>query len=238
MTGAGAGRAALVTGAGSGVGLACAHALAAEGFAVALVGRRLDALERAGAEISARGGTALALACDVSDATAARRAVQECARRLGGLDALVNNAGVAELAPIGAHTPEMIARAFATNAMGPANAIAAAWPIMVARRSGVIVNVSSMATRDPFPGFLAYAASKAAVNLMARSCAGEGAAHNIRAFSVAPGAVETEMLRSMFSEAQVPSARCLTPEAVAAVVVECVLGGRDSENGETIYLSA
>lgn len=231
-------RAALVTGAGSGVGLACARALAAGGFAVALVGRRATPLDAAAAAIGAAGGSALSIVCDVADAGAMRRAVAECAERLGGLDALVNNAGVAELAPIERHTPEMIGRVFATNALGPANAIAAAWPIMAAQRSGVIVNVSSMATRDPFAGFFAYAASKASVNLMARSCAKEGAALGIRAFSVAPGAVETAMLRSMFNERAVAPERCLSPAAVAAVIVACVRGERDAENGETIYLSA
>lgn len=228
----------MVTGAGSGVGRAVAWALAREGFAVALVGRREAPLEEVRREIEATGGRAVVMPCDAGDAGAIRAAVAGAAKALGRLDALINNAGVAPLLNIERHTPETIDETFATNAIGPANAIAAAWPIMAAQRSGVIVNVSSMASRDPFPGFFAYAASKAAVNLMARSCANEGASVGIRAFSVAPGAIETPMLRAMFTEQMIPRERCLSPERVAGVIVDCVLGKRDGENGQTIYLSA
>ena len=97
-----------------------------------------------------------------------------------------------------------------------------------------MVNVSSMATQDPFPGFFAYAASKAALNLMARSCATEGREHGIRAFAVAPGAVETDMLRAAFGEDVIPREQTLDPDTVARVIVECVTGERDAQNGDTI----
>jgi NAD(P)-dependent dehydrogenase (short-subunit alcohol dehydrogenase family) len=93
-----------------------------------------------------------------------------------------------------------------------------------------------MATTDPFPGFFIYAAAKAGVNLMAKSCAKEGREFGIRAFSVAPGAVETPMLRALFSEVQLPPEKCLSPDDVAKVVVECIAGERDTQNGETIFI--
>jgi NAD(P)-dependent dehydrogenase (short-subunit alcohol dehydrogenase family) len=122
--------------------------------------------------------------------------------------------------------------------MGTANAIAKAWPIFKRQGSGCIINVSTMGTENPFPGFFAYAASKAAVELMIKSCAKEGAAFGVRAFAVAPGAVETETLRAVFSEQAIPPGACMKPEQIAEVIVECVLGKRDERNGDTIYVGA
>jgi NAD(P)-dependent dehydrogenase (short-subunit alcohol dehydrogenase family) len=96
------------------------------------------------------------------------------------------------------------------------------------------VNVSSIATVDPFPGFFAYAASKAALNLMTASAAKEGANVGIRAFAVAPGAVETPMLRASFDAKAVPPEACLEPESVARVIVACATGLRDADSGRVI----
>lgn len=226
---------ALITGAGSGIGRATAILLASHGYALVLVGRR-EAPLRETASLAGAADSALILPADVGDAAQISAAVDAAAERFGRLDALVNNAGYAPLLPIDRTTPDIIERTYRVNAIGPACAIARAWPIFVRQRSGVIVNLSTMGTDDPFAGFFAYAASKAAVNLMARSCAKEGAAHNIRAFAVAPGAVETPMLRALFSEATIPPSACLAPEEVAAVIADCILGRRDADNGRTIFL--
>jgi len=111
--------------------------------------------------------------------------------------------------------------------------------MIVQEQGGSIVNVSSvhgLVAAAP-NAQAAYAASKASVNLMTRSCAKEGAEHNIRAFAVAPGAVETPMLRGLFSEDQLPAEDCLSPEDVAEVVVACVAGEMDEKNGEVIWVS-
>jgi NAD(P)-dependent dehydrogenase (short-subunit alcohol dehydrogenase family) len=222
----------LISGAGSGIGRATALLLASRGHRLALVGRTRSTLEQTAA--LARGAECLVHPADIGDADQAAGAIDAAAERFGGLDALVNNAGYAPRTPIDQHTPMLIDAVFRINSLGPAYTIARAWPIFKSRRRGCIVNISTMATEDPFPGFFAYAAAKAAVNLMARSCATEGREHQIRAFAIAPGAVETAMLRSVASEAMLPADRALPPEAVARVVLDCIEGRRDAENGRVI----
>jgi NAD(P)-dependent dehydrogenase (short-subunit alcohol dehydrogenase family) len=87
-------------------------------------------------------------------------------------------------------------------------------------------------------GFFAYAGAKAAVNLQALCAAREGAAHNIRAFAIAPGAVETAMLRAIITEEELPREVTLPPEAIARMILECIDGRRDAENGGVIRVMA
>lgn len=231
---------AIVTGAGSGIGRAIARVLDASGHALVLAGRRREVLEETGRSL---GGEWMARTCDVSQAEECEGLVGECVARFGRLDVLVNNAGEAPLAPIGAHTAEMIRRAFEVNAIGAACLIAAAWRVFERQHrdgladgtrwaGGCVVNIGSMASLDPFPGFFAYAASKAAMDSMIRSCHKEGAGMGIRCFAIAPGAVETAMLRGLFDESTLPQDAVLEPEDVARVVAECVCGAREGERGE------
>ena len=224
---------AIVTGAGSGIGRATAVMLAQRGYALALVGRREAALRDTAAMLKSQ---SIAVATDISDAAACESLISATESKLGRIDVLINNAGSAPMVPIEKSGPTVIDEVFDVNALGPAYLIHFAWPVFVRQKRGCIVNVSTMGTIDPFPGFFAYAAAKASVNLMALSCANEGKRHGIRAFSVAPGSVETAMLRGNFPESKLPRSRVLTPEAVAQVIVDCVEGKRDSENGKTIVV--
>lgn len=232
-------RVAIITGAGSGIGRATALELAGRGWSVTLAGRQADSLnETAGLVAGAHPDAAtLVVATDVADATQAERLVNETMRRFARIDALVNNAGLAPVLPIEKTDPGALRRVFDVNALGPGYLIHYAWPIMLRQRSGRIVNVSTLGTADPFPGFFAYAAAKSALNAFAMSCAKEGKRHNIRAFSVAPGAVETAMLRANFSESVLPREACASPEDVAQVLADCATGRRDADNGRTIYLT-
>ncbi len=227
---------AMLTGAGGGIGRAAALLLARRGWRLTLAGRTRRTLEETAAAIPA--AQSLILTADIADPAAAKRLVDDTFSRFGRIDALINNAGLAPLLPIEQTDPETLRRVFETNAIGPGRLIHHVWPVMAAQKSGRIVNVSTLGTRDPFPGFFAYAASKAALNLFAQSCAKEGAEHGIRAFSVAPGAVETGMLRALFSERDLPPEACMSPEDVAEIVVACAAGERDEDNGRTIFLSA
>ncbi|MBX3361929.1 MAG: SDR family oxidoreductase [Phycisphaeraceae bacterium] len=225
---------AIVTGAGSGIGLATARILAAAGWTIVLAGRREQMLTEARDTLTP--GQHHCVPTDVGEPESCAALIRHVAGATSRIDALINNAGYAPLTPIAKHTPDLVRQTFEINAIGPANLILAAWPHMASRKSGRIVNVSSIATVDPFPGFFAYAAAKASVELMVKSIAKEGASVGIKAFAVAPGAVETDMLRSIIPERSLPRAKALAPETVAQVIADCVLGTRDADNGRTILV--
>lgn len=229
----------IVTGATSGIGRATARQLAQRGHSVVLVGRREALLQEVASEIAALDPSAprpMVMAADVTDPASAARVIDEAERTFGRIDALVNNAGDAAVVPIDQSDRELFERMFAVNVYGPAALISRAWPVFKRQRGGRVVNVSSMASADPFPGFFAYAAAKSAVESLARSCAKEGASMGVRACAVAPGAVETPLLRGMFPPTKLPAAMCLSPEEVARVIAGFVAGERDQESGKTIYL--
>jgi NAD(P)-dependent dehydrogenase (short-subunit alcohol dehydrogenase family) len=100
----------------------------------------------------------------------------------------------------------------------------------------VIVNISSLAARDPFPGFAAYGAAKAGLNLLGLSLAREGDPHNIRVHTIAPAAVETAMFRKLMDEAQYGRDKTLDPADIARVVAQCVAGDLRYTSGEVIYV--
>ncbi len=229
---------AIVTGAGSGIGRQTAEQLAAANYAVVVAARTHKPLSELESSITAAGGEALAVVADVARDADLAKLVQSTLDRFGRIDALVNNAGRASLHDIDAHNDALLDALYAVNALGPAKLIARVWRPMIEAGGGAIVNVSTYGTQSPFPGFFGYAAAKAATNVMAKSIATEGAEHGIRGFAVAPGAVETPMLRSMFDQSALPTSSCLTPEDVARVIVECVQGNRDHQNGETIFIQA
>lgn len=235
---------AIVTGAGSGIGRATAERLGERGFAVVLVGRRREPLEATAEGVE---GETLIVTADVGTEEGAKAVVEAAVGAFGRLDVIVNNAAAAPSKPFAEFTWAELESLYRVNAIGPMAIIAAAWPVFAeqfaARTDDSIlpevarvVNVSSMATIDPFPGLSAYAASKAAVNLLTRACANEGAEVGIKAFAVAPGAVETEMLRSIASEEMLPASMTLRPETVAEVIAACACGQRDEENGSVILV--
>lgn len=232
-TGANGGPVAIVTGAGSGIGRSVCELLSARGWLLVLVGRRAGRLNGTGAVLSAPW---MAVPADIADPAQVHRMVDAAHERFGRIDALVNNAGFAPMMPLEKTTPDIIRQVFDINAVAVAVAIAKVWPLFRAQGGGRIVNVSSFSTVDPFPGFFAYAGAKAAVNVLARAAANEGRSVGIKAFAVAPGAVETEMLRANIAERALPTSKTLAPHDVAKVIVECATGERDAQNGETILL--
>lgn len=240
---------ALITGAGSGIGRSAALMLSREGHRVALVGRDRAKLDRVASDIersgspTARANPAIALVADVGDSDACAGIVAQTVAAWGRLDVLVNNAGWTPLTPLDQMDPATARRIVEVNALGPI------WTTIAACRqfarqplpahpalAPCIVNVSSRASTDPFAGLGVYGSAKAAMNILSLATARE--CPNVRCFSVSPGAVETHMLRSLFTPQQVPPARCLSPDDVARVILDCVLGAYDSQNGSTIVVDA
>lgn len=227
---------AVVTGAGSGIGAAVCRRLHDRGVRVGLVGRNEAKLRNVGAALGVESEDWATLPTDVADSEAAAGLVPRALEAFGRFDVLINNAGSTPLKPIAEHTEEDVAMLFAVNATGSLAAVRAALPVMVDAGGGTIVNVSSMASADPFPGLGVYGSAKAAMNTMAKAIANEYGQHGVRAYAVAPGAVDTPLLRSLFPESVMPAEKCLSPERVAAVVVACALGESGEANGETVWL--
>ena len=227
---------AIITGAGSGIGRALALKIADPGHRLVLVGRTEAKLTQAAEVIrdASEGAEPLVLAGDVRDAAFCQFVIRETARQFGHVDVLANVAGHAPRCAIDQITPELWRETVDTNLSAIVNLTAAVWPIFRERRRGFIVNISSLASIDPLPGFAAYGAAKAGVNLFTLVAAREGAEFGIKAVCIAPGAVETPMLRGLFTHEDFPADQCLSPEEVAQTVVDCLTGRRSFESGTTI----
>jgi NADP-dependent 3-hydroxy acid dehydrogenase YdfG len=188
-----AGKVALVTGASSGIGEATAIALAEAGAAVALGARRADRLEDLARRLAGSGSTVLQLALDVTDERSCADAVARTRSELGGLDVLVNNAGVMLLGTIAGADPEDWRRMIDTNVMGVLHMTHAALDGMLEQGSGDVVNMSSVAGRQARKGAGVYNASKWAVNAFSESLRQEVTGRGVRISLVEPGAVTTEL---------------------------------------------
>jgi len=223
---------ALITGAGRGIGRAAAIELSRRGYFPALLARSRDQLQ----ETQSLCGHGLILAVDVTDAVAVERAVAQCVEQRGRIDAIVHCAGLAPVQSIAEMSVEQWHAVLDTNLSAAFYLCKAAWPTFVRQGSGAVVNVSSAAARDPFPGFAAYGAAKAGVNLFGLSAAREGHKIGVRVYTIAPAAVETEMFRRILSREQYPTEKTLSPQDVARVIAQCVAGDLQYASGEVIYL--
>ena len=185
------GKIALVTGASRGLGEGVARALARDGAKVMLLARDGDLAQRVAGEIVADGGTAEALACDVSDYPSVERAVADTRQRLGGLDILVNNAGVIEpIAEIAASDPAIWARSIQINLIGAYYVVRAVLDGML-QGGGTIINVSSGAAYRPLEGWSSYCSAKAGLAMLTRSLVLETT--GVRLFGFSPGTIDTDM---------------------------------------------
>ncbi|MFP5378528.1 MAG: SDR family oxidoreductase [Vicinamibacteria bacterium] len=186
---------ALITGGTRGIGLALAKALLAAGHHVAVTGTTADGVVRAETMLGAEADDTtrvMGIICDVRDAGQATRAVEAAAQRFGGLDALVNNAGVGTGTIVADLSEEEWRRIVDTNLTGAFHCCRAAIPHLRERGGGWIVNVSSLSSTRPFAGGAAYCASKAGLNAFTESLMEEVRHEGIRVTLVLPGSVATE----------------------------------------------
>jgi NAD(P)-dependent dehydrogenase (short-subunit alcohol dehydrogenase family) len=201
-------KAALVTGGSSGIGLAIAHTLREEGFALTLVSRTRDKVERAAAELDS-----LAVTADVAKEDDCRRAVDEHRERHGRLDVLVNSAGTGIAGPIDEMPTKYVDLQLAVNLRGTMLVTALALPLL--REShGLIVNLASIAGTTATPQIPVYGATKAAVIQFTNTINHAEEKHGVRATALSPGFVDTPMT----DWAPVPKEQMIRPEDCAEVV--------------------
>jgi len=217
---------AIVTGAGRGLGRACALALAAEGARVCVgYGHNADAANEVVATIESAGGEAFALRCDVSDPEAPAATVKATTERYGRLDILVNNAGIIRDTLLLAMSDEDWCDVLNVNLTGTARMARAALRPMLRARRGKIINMSSVAARRPGRGQANYAASKGGIEAMTRALAAEMGRKGIMVNAVAPGVIETEMTEAIRDAAakeiteEIALRRFGKPEDVASAVL-------------------
>ncbi|MBD8891735.1 SDR family NAD(P)-dependent oxidoreductase [Roseibium litorale] len=192
------GKTALITGASRGIGAAAARHLAASGATVFLTARTQEAVEPVAEAITADGGIAHALACDVSRFADVEAAVRAALAETGRLDILVNNAGLIDpISRLETSDPDAWGKVADVNIKGVYHGLRAAGPVMLEQKSGTIINLSSGAASRPIEGWSHYCASKAAVLSLTRSADLEWRREGIRVLGLSPGTVATGMQASI-----------------------------------------
>jgi NAD(P)-dependent dehydrogenase (short-subunit alcohol dehydrogenase family) len=195
---------AIVTGGASGIGRATALLLAQEGAAVAIVDLHLAGAETVSQQVASRGGRALAIGADVSQASECRRAIEQTVGALGGLDILFNNVGIIRRTTVLDITEEEWDRVMAVNVRSVFLMSKYAIPFMIQRGGGAIVNTGSGWGLTGGSNAVSYCASKGAVVNMTRAMAIDHGAQNIRVNCICPGDTDTDMLRSEARQLGVP----------------------------------
>jgi NAD(P)-dependent dehydrogenase (short-subunit alcohol dehydrogenase family) len=184
---------AIVTGGGTGIGRAVALALAEAGVKVVVCGRRLKPLEQTGQEINLLGGEAVAIQADVAQEADVRQVVDRAVEQFGGVNILVNNAGIGGGDYIHQHDVENWDQVIAVNLRGPFLFARYVLPLMRAQRSGHIINISSESGLEYYQGNGAYGVAKHALNALGEFIQRENQDYHIRVDTICPGMVITEM---------------------------------------------
>jgi NAD(P)-dependent dehydrogenase (short-subunit alcohol dehydrogenase family) len=215
------GRTAVVTGGTRGIGLAVAQAFAAAGANVVVASRKADACAEAASLLTAQGGNALGVPAHMGELADLANLVERTVERFGALDILVNNAANALAQPLGSFTAEAWEKSYAVNLRGPVFLVQEALPHLTASPHAAVVNVASVGAFMFSAGTSLYAGAKAALLSFTRSLAAELAPQHVRVNALAPGTVDTDMVRKNPPEVQERMAsaclmhRAASPEEMA-----------------------
>ncbi|MGX7895332.1 SDR family oxidoreductase [Tsuneonella sp. HG222] len=210
------GRVAVVTGASSGIGEACARGFAAKGAKVVLAARRAERLSGFVESIESTGGEALAVATDVTDEAAVENLFAQAVARFGTVDVLINNAGVAENTPVDQATLDHWNWVLSTNLTSAFLCAKHAWPLFKKGGHGRIVNVGSISAKVPRSECPSYTASKFGLAGLTHALALDGREHNIAVSIFHPGIVATEI---MPGSVKLPDNFAATPDEAAAIII-------------------
>lgn len=226
-----AGNVAVVTGGGAGIGAALANTLASLGASVVICGRRRKPLEETARSIRQNRGNAEPIECDVTDLRSVERLAAQVAERFGRADILVNNAGVGSFStPLHELPPEQWEAVMNTNLRGVYYCIRAFAPMMIDARSGHIINISSIVSKNPLPKGAVYAASKWGLNGLSYSVAEELRAYGIRVSVVCPGSTVSDLSPHAGRDPN----KMLKPEDIAHVIAMLVTQAPQSFTSEVV----
>lgn len=239
-----AGKVAIVTGASRGLGRAMALALAEAGADLALAARSKPELEETARQVEQAGRRAVVVPTDVTSYAEVEALVQRTLVGLGRLDVLVNNSGVARVAPLVEWTPAEWRALVDVNLLGVLNGCRAVAEHLIAQRAGKVINVASMLAAVGLPGYTVYSATKGAVVAFTRTLGVEWARHNIQVNAIAPGWFDTDMsgpawLDPKISERllrDVPARRIGQPAEIGPLAVFLASPASDFMTGQTLFL--
>jgi len=222
------GKVAVVTGASKGIGAAIAEFFGAAGARVVVSSRKLEAVHQIADSITKKGGIAKAIACHMGDAAEIARLVDETIATYGTIDILVNNAAVNPVfGPVTETDGSAFDKIMNINVKGPFELAKKAYPFMKEKKSGSVINISSIGGLRPEPGLGIYSVSKAALISLTKVMAKEWGADNIRANVICPGLIKTKFSEALWSNDKImhtmmkvlPIKRVGTPEEIAALAL-------------------
>lgn len=239
----------VLTGASSGIGRATALALAARGDQLTLLSRNLDALRALAASFPIGTPDPRLVHADLRRVQGLSQLIDDARREMGGLDVLINCAGMALSKALADTTDAEMLELMTVNALAPAALIRSAFSIWSRDHADsptprppttrTVVNVCSMAAIDPYPGFHAYAASKAALASLSLTASREGEAMGVKVFCLCPGDVDTPMRDAVrAANRSLPECIALTAEQVAARIIACLEPDANSMGGRALAMLA
>jgi len=239
------GKVALITGGSRGIGLAIALAFAASGAKVVLASRKQDDLDQAAAEIRENGGQALAIAAHTGSQEAIQGLIDQIVAQWGGIDILVNNAATnPHFGPIMTAEESHWDKILDVNVKGYFRMVKACVPLMKARGGGKVINMSSVAGKEPQPMMGVYSVSKAAVLMLTKVLASELAMDNIQVNAIAPGFVKTKFSRTLWQNEgiyknlvkSIPQGRMADPQEIAGIATYLASPASDFTTGSIIVV--